>query len=146
MRGDHRVALDTNVLAYAEGVNGDDRKNSALNILRSFSEFEIVLPVQALGELFAVLTRKAKWPAAQARSAVLAWADSYAVADTTPEVLMEAMEIVITHKLSFWDSIMLATAAQAGCRTLMSEDMHNGFTWRGVTVHDPFATVSLTKL
>ena len=28
-----RVALDTNVLAYAEGVNGQDRKDTALLIL-----------------------------------------------------------------------------------------------------------------
>ena len=55
-----RVALDTNILAYAEGVNGQARKDAALRILQEFREHEVMLPVQALGELFVVLTRKAK--------------------------------------------------------------------------------------
>jgi predicted nucleic acid-binding protein len=54
-----RIALDTNVLAYAEGVNGAERKEAALAILASGTEDELVVPVQALGELFVVLTRKA---------------------------------------------------------------------------------------
>jgi predicted nucleic acid-binding protein len=137
-----RIALDTNVLAYAEGVNGEDRKTTALDVLRGLQAFDIVVPVQALGELFAVLTRKAKWPAAQARAAVLAWADAYPVSDTTPAVLIEAMELATTHRLAVWDSVMLASAAQADCRMLLSEDMQDGFTWRGVTIRDPFAAGS----
>jgi predicted nucleic acid-binding protein len=141
-----RLALDTNVLVYAEGVNGADRKATALDVLRGFREFEVIVPVQALGELFSVLTRKAKWWAADARSAVLAWADAYPVADTTPAVMLEAMELVTAHRLALWDSVMLAVAAQADCRMLLSEDMQDGFTWRGVTVRNPFATVPISKL
>ena len=133
-----RVALDTNVLAYAEGVNGEDRKATALRILRDFSEHEVVVPAQALGELFVVLTRKARRDAAAARDAVLGWADGFPLVDTTPAVVMEAMELVATHRLAFWDAVMLAAAAQAGCRVLLSEDMQHGFTWRGVTIQDPF--------
>jgi len=36
------------------------------------------------------------------------------------------------HGLSIWD-------AAAGCRLLLSEDMHEGFTGSGVTVTDRFA-------
>ncbi len=133
-----RVALDTNVLAYAEGVNGEDRKATALRILRDLAEHEVVVPAQALGELFVVLTRKAKRDAAAARGAVLGWADGFPLVDTTPTVVMEAMELVATHRLAFWDAVMLAAAAQAGCRVLLSEDMQHGFTWRGVTIQDPF--------
>jgi predicted nucleic acid-binding protein len=65
-----RVALDTNVLAYAEGVNGQARRNAALRILQEFGEHEVMLPVQALGELFVVLTRKAKREAAEVRRSI----------------------------------------------------------------------------
>ena len=136
-----RVALDTNVLAYAEGVNGASRKDAAQRIMLGLHADEVVIPIQALGELFNVLTRKARWPAAQARSAVLEWHDAHQVADTSPAVLLEAMEVATAHQFALWDVIMLAAAAQAGCRLLLSEDMHNGFTWRGVTVRDPFVGV-----
>lgn len=135
-----RIALDTNVLAYAEGVNGQERKDAALAILRGLGEHEVLVPAQALGELFVVLTRKAKREAAETRSAVLGWSDSFALIDTTPAVILEAMELVTTHRLAFWDSVMLAGAAQASCRLLLSEDMQDGFTWRGVTVQNPFST------
>jgi predicted nucleic acid-binding protein len=135
-----RTALDTNVLAYAEGVNGEDRKAAATRLLKDFGAEDIVIPVQALGELFAVLTRKAHWPAAMARAAVLGWHDACAPVETSSPVLLDAMELAATHGFAMWDAIMLAASAQAGCRQLLSEDMQDGFTWRGVTIRNPFAT------
>ena len=131
-------ALDTNVMACAEGVNDGERRMKVRRLLDTLSPGEIVIPVQALGELFNVLTRRAKWPAVQARAAVLAWTDTYETIETTPSTLMDAMELSTTHQLAIWDAIMLAGAAQAGCRVLLSEDMQHGFTWRGVTVRNPF--------
>jgi hypothetical protein len=34
---------------------------------------------------------------------------------------------------------MGTTSAEAECRLLLSEDLQEGFTWRGVTVTNPFA-------
>lgn len=136
-----RVALDTNVLVYAEGVNGQDRKASATQLLQELGPQEVVIPVQALAELFTVLTRKARWTPAAARTAVLGWHDAYAPAETSSAVLMEGMELAATHRFALWDAIMLAAAAQAGCRQLLTEDMQDGFTWRGVMVRNPFVPV-----
>jgi len=133
-----RVALDTNILAYAEGVNGEERKASALALLDARADDEIVVPVQVLGELFVVLVRKAGRGAGEARAAIMQWSDSFEVAETTVGVLFEALEIATAHRLAFWDAAILAAAAQAGCRLLLSEDLHDGFLWRGVTVHNPF--------
>jgi predicted nucleic acid-binding protein len=132
-----RAALETNVLAHAEGVNDAARRDAALALLRGLAEQELMVPAQALGELFVVLTRKARREPAAARAAVLAWSDSFPIIDTTPTVVVDAMELATTHRLGFRDSVMLA-AAQAGCRLLLSEDMQDGFTWRGVTVENPF--------
>ncbi len=49
------------------------------------------------------------------------------------------MELANTHRFALWDAIMLAAAAASGCRWLFSEDMQDGFTWRGVTIRNPFA-------
>ena len=54
-----RVAFDTNVLAYAEGINGKERRDEALAIIRKLPQDAGVVPVQVLGELFNVLIRKA---------------------------------------------------------------------------------------
>jgi len=135
-----RIALDTNVLAYAEGVNGAQKKEQALQLIERMPSESVFLPVQTLGELFQLLLRKLKRTPAQARTAVLAWRDAYALIETSEEVLLAAVELAVAHRFSFWDGVVLGAAREGGCRLLLSEDLQEGFTWDGVTVANPFAT------
>ena len=75
----------------------------------------------------------------RAREAVLNWRDAYTVAETSAAVIVNAMDLASDHGLSIWDSVVLAASAEAECRLLLSEDLQDGFTWRGVTVANPFA-------
>lgn len=134
------VALDTNFLAYAEGLNGDARKQAALHLLRKLPQDLVVLPVQALGELYNVLVKKARRSPSSASAAIIGWRDSFSVADTTSKVMLAAADLAARHQLGIWDAVIFATASEAGCRLLVSEDMQSGFTWAGVTVVNPFAT------
>jgi predicted nucleic acid-binding protein len=134
-----RIALDTNVLAYAEGVNGVVRRDQALQLLQRVPLGVIVLPAQALGELFNVLVREARRRPARAREAVLSWRDTYAIVETSAAVIVSAADLASDHGISIWDSVVLAASAEAECRLLLSEDLQEGFTWRGVTVTNPFA-------
>ena len=135
-----RIALDTNVLAYAEGTNGAVMRDKALQLIQRAPPDAIVLPAQALGELFHVLVRKAKRRPAHAREAVLSWHDAYPVIETSAAAIIDAMDLASDHRLTIWDSLVLAASAEAGCRLLLSDDLQEGFTWRGVTVTNPFAT------
>lgn len=135
-----RVALDTNVLVYAEGVGDAERHDVSLALLTKLDPASVLLPAQTLGELFRVLTGKARRSGAVARAAVLGWADSYDVADSTWTSFQAALDLAADHGLSMWDSLVLAVAAEGQCRILLSEDFQAGFTWRGVTVVNPYAT------
>jgi predicted nucleic acid-binding protein len=114
-------------------------KEAALHLLERLPVESIVLPVQALGELFNVLVRKAKRPAASARAAILSWRDAYPVIDTSSAVMLDATDLATYHAFRIWDAVVLSASAEAGCRLLLSEDLQDGFTWRGVTVTNPFA-------
>ena len=59
--------------------------------------------------------------------------------DSTWFALQAALDLTVDHQLPMWDALILAVAAGNHCRLLLSEDFHNGFTWRGVTVVNPFA-------
>jgi len=72
-----RVALDTNILAYAEGVNGAAMKETALELVEKLPEGAALLPVQTLGELFNLLVHKAGRVPAKARRAILNWQHAY---------------------------------------------------------------------
>lgn len=134
-----RLALDTNILAYAAGANGETRRDEALGIVRRLPESDTYVPIQVLGELFHVLNRKARRTPAQARATVLHWHDTFPVIETSPAILLAALDLVADHGLNIWDAVILSAAAEAQCRLLLSEDMQDGFTWRGVTVANPFA-------
>ena len=136
-----KVALDTNVLAYAEGTNGEAMRDKALELIQRLPPSAVVLPVQTLGELFIVLVRKAKRRPVRARAAVLSWRDAYAVVETSESVMINATDLASDHGFTIWDSVILAASAEARCRLLLSEDLHAGFTWRGVTVINPFLPV-----
>ena len=133
------VAVDSNVLAYAEGVNGARNRDAAVSLLQALPPETTLLPVQALGELFTVLVRKAGKSRADAAAAVLSWGDVFPLIETSNEVLLAATDLADAHQLSLWDAVMLSAAADAKCRLLLSEDLQEGFTWRGVTVTNPFA-------
>ncbi len=133
-----RVALDTNVLAYAEGVGDEIRCTAAITLIEQLPAELILLPAQTMGELYRVLTGKAKRDPAEVREAILAWADSFEVADSSWVAFQSALDLAADHGLQIWDALILSIAADNRCRLLLSEDLQNGFTWRGVTVVNPF--------
>jgi len=133
-----RVALDTNVLAYAEGVGDEIRCTAAITLIEQLPAELILLPAQTMGELYRVLTGKAKRDPSEVREAILAWADSFEVADSSWVAFQSALDLAADHSLQIWDALILSIAADNRCRLLLSEDLQNGFTWRGVTVVNPF--------
>jgi len=137
-----RFAIDTNVLAYAEGLGDEFRCGIALELIQKLPGDAGVLPAQVLGELSRVLTTQAKRSTLLARDAVLAWADTFEVADSTWFAFQAALDLTVDHQLQMWDALILAVAAEQHCRILISEDFQDGFTWRGVTVVNPFASES----
>jgi predicted nucleic acid-binding protein len=136
-----KVALDTNVLAHAEGVNGAAKRDVAIDLVRRLPQDATVLPVQVLGELFNVLVRKAGRSRVAARGAILTWQDAFPLVETSPSVMLAATDLSTDHQLGIWDAVILCASAEAGCRLLLSEDLQEGFTWGGVTVTNPFAAL-----
>lgn len=135
-----RIAIDTNVLVYAEGFNGPEHKQVIRSVLGRLKADDVVIPVQVLGELFNVLVKKAKWSTMAARTSMLTWSDTFSIAPTSPRILLAAADLAADHRLGIWDSVILACGADSGCRLLLSEDMQDGFTWNGITVANPFAS------
>ena len=133
-----RVALDTNIMAYAEGIDDDRMQAIVVDLLLKLPSGDTILPVQTLGELFNVLVRKGGRSRDAARTAVLKWRDGFPVIETSAAIMLAATDLAVDHQLNIWDSVIMSAAAQAGCRLLLSQDLQNGFTWNGVTVTDPF--------
>ena len=145
-----KVALDTNVLAYFASVIviPDDRAKVTEVvelIARLHQRVSLVVPVQALGELFH-LVRRRSGSLEKARETVLPCAERFETVASTQERLLAAINLATDHKLQLWDALILTAAADAGCSLLLSEDMQDGFATGGLTVANPFASTPHPKL
>lgn len=134
-----RIALDTNILAYAEGIGDERRCRLAQDMIALLPVEGVLLPAQVLGELHRVLTLKARRAPAEVKAAVLGWADAFTVGDSTWRALESAFDLASDHGMQIWDALILSVSAEHKCRLLLSEDLQSGFTWRGVTITDPFS-------
>jgi len=133
-----RVALDSNVLLYAEGIDDEKRRRLAIDIIARLPPEAIILPLQAIGEAFNVLVKRGARTRVEAQRICSRWVDTYRVVDTTSDLMMRATAFSADHAFSIWDSVIVNAAAIANCRLLLSEDMQHGFTWSGVTIVNPF--------
>jgi hypothetical protein len=94
-----RIALDTNILAYAEDVGDDVRCNAAIHLIERLPAEKVLLPAQTLGELSRVLTGKAGKEAKALHTAVLEWADAFEVADSSWSSFQSAFDLVVDHHM-----------------------------------------------
>lgn len=136
------VAVDTNILVYAEAETDDPRHDLAIAVLDRVSlARRLVVPAQVLGELAVVLERKQRIARGRAVAMARQWTTQASVAATTGATMDAAFVLAADHGLTIWDAIVLSAAAEADCALLLTEDLHDGFVWRGCTVANPFAAV-----
>jgi predicted nucleic acid-binding protein len=134
-----RLALDTNVLAYAEGVNGASMKKAALEIIGKLPGGRDVLASPGPWRAIPFAGAQGGPLAGTSQGRDLELADAFPLIETSPAVLLAATDLATHHRLGIWDAVVFSATAAAGCRLLLSEGLQAGFTWNGVTVTNPFA-------
>jgi predicted nucleic acid-binding protein len=132
-----KAGIDSNVILYGEKYEDGGRYDTVRQI-GQVAGAEIIVCVLVLGEVYRVLTRKAKRDPMLAADTVLAWTQSFGTCDVTLSGLEEALTLSAAHRVHIWDAVILTTYRQAGCSVFLSEDMQDGFMWHGLEVVNPF--------
>lgn len=129
-----KVFLDTCVLTYAF-VSGDARQKRALELLVEGGS----ISVQVLNELANTCCRKLRfdWDATvDAVTSVKACClDPFPLSIATHEM---GMRLARCYNFSVYDGLILASALEAGCAILYSEDMQHGQVVEGLRIVNPF--------
>ena len=133
-----RAFLDSNVLVYAFTV--DPRATKARQLLQDGA----TISVQNLNEFSNVARRKFgkdwKW-LAEALDAIRVFCPS--ILPITLETHGEGVRIAERHNLAMFDSLVIASALQADCDVLWSEDMQHGMVVDGrLRIANPFRSES----
>jgi predicted nucleic acid-binding protein len=128
-----KAFFDTNILVYA--ATSDARKQRAVDCLRLGG----LASVQVLNEFVHVARRKLRhdWPKIEfALGLFRASLDD--VVPVTLNTHAGAVSLAREHGLSFYDALIVASAIEAGCDILYSEDMQHGRTIGGLAIVNPF--------
>jgi predicted nucleic acid-binding protein len=136
------VLADTNLLVYAHDPSDPVKQSKAIDVLAHLRLTGIGrLSAQTLAEFFAATTRGKKplLPTVKAGLQVQNFASSWIVFDITSLIIIEAARGVRTHKFSYWDSQLWATARLNQVPTIFTEDFNIGATIDGVCFVNPFA-------
>jgi len=139
MSGDRRF-VDTNILLYAHDESAGDKHDRARALVEQLWESrEGCLSVQVLQEFFVNVTRKIAKPldAAMAKEIVADFSRWYLHVPGADDVLA-AIGIHQRTGISFWDAMVIRSAAEIGCAVLYSEDLNAGQEYSGVRVENPF--------
>lgn len=132
------VFFDTNVLLYCTDATDEPRQAQARTLVAHFgSTGEATISTQVLIELFNVLTRKKKMPAATARDLALAYA-AWPVINSDLTLVNAAIQRSVQNRLSIFDAMVVEAALRAQAHTLYSEDMQHGQRFDTLTVVNPF--------
>lgn len=134
-----RLFVDTNILIYAlDPADPVKRKVSADLLRMTIRSRTLTLSPQNLNECYRVLTdRRHLMPVGDAR-AYLRTLAPWAIAPLDAATTEKAWEVQDTARLSWWDSLLVASALRAGCRLFVSEDMQDGLEIEGMRIADPF--------
>jgi predicted nucleic acid-binding protein len=132
--------VDTNVLVYAEDRDAKTKHEVARDLLvRLWDAREGVLSVQVLQEFYVSVTRKLKKPVTSAKALdIIEEYLTWTVVENTGRLLVEAIALQQRAQLSFWDSLIVQAAIEAGCDWLYSEDLTVGQKFGSVVVVNPF--------
>lgn len=133
--------IDTNILLYAYDTSEKDRHQRAYALIsRLGGSREAAVSVQVLQEFYVNAVSKIATPLSpeQARRRLSVFSRWPTHSPLASDVIAAAA-LSETHRLSFWDAMILRSAVQMGCATLWSEDLNPKQVISGVTVRNPFA-------
>jgi predicted nucleic acid-binding protein len=116
--------VDTNIWLYAF-IESDDKEKSVMarDLIRLSQP---AISVQVVNEVCVNMIRKAGFAEEQIRELVASFYAKYRVLDLGHSIMISASELRESYSLSFWDSMIVASALDANVPTPYSEDMQDG--------------------
>jgi predicted nucleic acid-binding protein len=101
-----------------------------------------ILSTQVLQEFFVNITKKVSKPLeAKLAKDIIRDLLKWEVVIIDGESLLEAIEVYLRHKYSFWDSMILQAAQKGGASLLLSEDLPDGQMVAAVKIKNPFIQI-----
>ena len=118
------VFVDTNLWVYVLVASDDKRHGLARQWLATLKQ-QPVINGQVLRETGRILRDKANIDEEELRRAMVRLHSACRFVPDTLKLFLFASRLRANHSFSYWDSLIVAAAMEAGCVTLYTEDMQH---------------------
>lgn len=127
--------LDTNICVYGFDDSNIVKQDTALGLLKDKPR----ISSQVIIETYITCSRKLKLPPATCENITRLLCEITAVMPIDSSVFAIALKFKARFQFSFLDAVIVASALEAGCTTLYSEDLHHGLVIENkLTIVNPF--------
>lgn len=116
--------IDSNVWLYVFIEDqGEDKAEEAKTLIQ---ESDPAVSTQIINEVCVNLTSQTDLTEEEIRELITSFHRRYPVFALTERAMSQASELRERYSFSFWDSMIVSSALEAGVKTLYSEDMQDG--------------------
>lgn len=133
--------LDSNIFVYLFDEGAHKKRSTAEAITRDAIEARTgCISFQVVQETLNVLTRKLAVPVTNADAQGFLHKVLMPLWRVMPsqKLYSEAIALQRRLRLSFYDSLIVAAALEAGCKRLLTEDLQDGQRIEGLRIENPF--------
>ena len=135
--------IDTNVFVYLfDETNAKKCRIAEGLIQQALENGSSCISYQVVQETINIVTRKLKASPEEARWLLDNVLEPLWRVNPTRALYRRALELQSRYRFGFYDSLIIAAALDAGCKTLYTEDLQHGQQVGGVTIINPFRTVT----
>lgn len=134
-----RVFVDTNVLIYARDQREHDKRKQARQWLEILADRrQLLTNLQVLNEFTRWLLLNERSRALEALRNEVGLLASYGAAPLSAAEMDNAWDVREALGYQWFDCLLIASAANAGCSHFLSEDMSHGERYGSLTIINPF--------
>jgi predicted nucleic acid-binding protein len=136
-----RFFLDTNIFVYAFDANHPAKAKRAASLIRRAADTgEGIISCQVVQEFFNVALRRFAQPmtVAEAEQYLITVLRPLLAVNSSPAIYFEALRLRARHRISWYDSLIVAAAIAGRCERIYSEDFQSGRKLEGILIENPF--------
>jgi predicted nucleic acid-binding protein len=129
------IALDTNIVIYSHGFDGDAKMDVAERLLVE----NPVISAQVISEYLNVMKRISKSSKCKLIEMCAKWLEDCRIQPVTHSTIYRARHLIGRYDFQLFDGIIVASALEAGCDILYSADMQDSLVVeKTLTIVNPF--------
>jgi len=135
-----KVFIDTNIFVYSALEDEEEKvkREKAIELLKKFSDHQTIVSTQILNEFYNVLL-KHNIPDKDIQDKLNTIINDSMVSLIRVETIRSSWELRAKYSISFWDSLIIASALENKCIILYTEDLqHNQLIEGRLKILNPF--------